>query len=374
MSKRSQADTRRGGGSRVRENAVARAGQTRAAPPSGLRLGWRGLAFIALCAICIGVAVGYAVFAGQRAESAARAALAEPAASAEVLAALSGQPHLLFLQSQGDAYRRLAAAELGADDTSRYLTNMQCQRIHFAAGRGLCVGEKPFGGAFIFDQDFRPQASLPANGLPSRARVSPDGRYGSMTVFVSGHSYAEGGFSTATTLVDMANGTVLGDLEQFSVFKDGARFESPDFNFWGVTFARDSNRFYATLGTGGTTYLVEGDVAEKQARVLRENVECPSLSPDNTRLAFKKRVSGARGPVIWRLHLLDLRSGVETPLAESRSVDDQVEWLDDGNIVYFLLDEGPPATIRPDLWTVPADGGGSPRLVRTSAFSPAVVR
>ncbi len=312
--------------------------------------------------------------AGWRADAAARAALAEPAASPELLAALRDQPHLLFLETQGDAFRRMAAAGLDSAQSPRYLTNTQCQRIYLAAGRGLCLGESPLGGAFIFDEEFKQRFTLPANGLPSRVRVSPDGRYGSMTVFVQGHSYSEGGFSTATTIVDMASGAILGNLEQFAVLKEGARFQSADFNFWGVTFARDSNRFYATLGSAGTTYLLEGDLARKEARVLRENVECPSLSPDDTRLVFKKRISSLPGPVVWRLHMLDLATGVETPLSDARNVDDQAEWFDNDNVVYFLPDEGPPATIRPDLWTVPADGSGTPRLLRTGAFSPVVVR
>ena len=44
----------------------------------------------------------------------------------------------------------------------------------------------------------------------------------------------------------------------------------------------------------------------KEARVLRENVECPSLSPDNTRIVFKKRMTDGPGGVTWRLHVLDL--------------------------------------------------------------------
>ncbi len=332
----------------------------------------RLLAFVALVVVCVTVAVGYAVVAAQRADS-TRAPLGATVASAETLAGLRAEPHMLFLQTQGDAYRRLGIAPLGADQGTAALTSLQCQRVHFAAGRGLCVGENPYGGAFIFDADFKQRVTLPANGLPSRARVSPDGKYGAMTVFVQGHSYAEGGFSTATTLVDMANGGIIGNLEEFAIYRDGQRLEAPDFNFWGVTFQADSNRFYATLSTGGVIYLLEGNIASKQAQVLRDNVECPSISPDNTRLAFKKRVSNAPGAVVWRLHTLDLATGVETPLAETRNVDDQVEWLDNENVVYFLLDEGPPATIRPDLWAVPADGTGSPRLLRTGAISPAVV-
>ena len=153
----------------------------------------RVLAFVALLVICAVVAVGYAVVAAQRAES-ARAALGVTAASPETLKALSAEPHMLFLQTQGDAYRRLGIAPLEPDQNAAVLTSLQCQRVHFAAGRGLCVGENPYGGAFIFDSDFKQRVTLPANGLPSRARVSADGAHGAMTVFVQGHSYAEGGF------------------------------------------------------------------------------------------------------------------------------------------------------------------------------------
>ena len=43
-----------------------------------------------------------------------------------------------------------------------------------------------------------------------------DGRYGTITVFVSGHSYSDGNFSTQTTLIDLASGSVVSDLEQFA--------------------------------------------------------------------------------------------------------------------------------------------------------------
>jgi hypothetical protein len=257
-----------------------------------------------------------------------------------------------------------------------------------AAGRGLCLGQDVWGGAFTFDADFQPRHVLSVSGIPSRARVSPNGRYGVVTVFVRGHSYASGSFSTQTTLIDMATGTMLGTtpqaggdgrvgLERFAVYRDGARLQAEDMNFWGVTFARDENRFYATVGTGGKTYLIEGDIAGEEARVLAENVECPSLSPDNTRLIFKKRVGGIAGsgvtPPFWQLYQLDLVTLSESPLAETRNVDDQVEWLDDRHIVYSLQDEGPPATIRPDIWLLALDGS-APRLFQTGAMSPAVVR
>ena len=43
----------------------------------------------------------------------------------------------------------------------------------------------------------------------------------------------------------------MADLETLQITRDGQPFKNADFNFWGVTFAQDSNTFYATLGTGG---------------------------------------------------------------------------------------------------------------------------
>jgi dipeptidyl aminopeptidase/acylaminoacyl peptidase len=121
-------------------------------------------------------------------------------------------------------------------------------------------------------------------------------------------------------VIETASGRVLADLEDFAVQKDGAAFKSIDFNFWGVTFGRDGDRFFATLKTRGQRYLVKGSVDARRATVMRDDVECPSLSPDETLLVFKKR---RRDNVGWQLHVLDLATGIERPLNQVRpSVDD----------------------------------------------------
>jgi hypothetical protein len=65
------------------------------------------------------------------------------------------------------------------------------------------------------------------------------------------------------------------------------------------------------------------------------------------------------------LHVLDLETMKETPLAEKFPVDDQVEWLDNDRVLYAR---------SPDTWVVPADGSGAPRKFLSNALSPAVVR
>jgi len=240
--------------------------------------------------------------------------------------------------------------------------DLACARVHFAAGRGLCLSTAPSGVSYeatIFGADLEPVERLSLAGLPSRARVSPNGRYGAMTVFVNGHEYlGAGGFSTRTSIVDMRDGGELGELEEFDVFKAGRRLESPDFNFWGITFAADPDRFYATLRTGGRHYLVEGSVSRRRLRVLRDGVECPSLSPDGSRIAFKSRIPGED---LWRLAVLDVATLADHPVGERRSIDDQPEWLDDGTLVY---------SDGFDVFTVAADGSGSPRRVLRDATSP----
>ncbi|MGH9022196.1 MAG: hypothetical protein ACRDV9_03715 [Acidimicrobiia bacterium] len=333
----------------------------------------RVVAFVAVCAVCLTVAVGYSLTAGRsaRPSSAGRAA-AGPVGALDPVAGT----YLGFVGTRIDGtFGRLALASTSRPGDATSLTDLRCKVAHAALGRGVCL---ELGSALvssnivIFDKSFKAVHTIPLRGLPSRVRVAPDGKLGAVTVFVSGHSYAVAGFSTSTGIVDLASGRVLASLEDFQVLRNGKPFRAPDFNFWGVTFGAKKGSFYATLGTGGETYLVEGYLATRTATVLRSNVECPSLSPDGTRLVFKKRVNSGLGPVQWRLHLLDLATMRETPLAETRSIDDQVEWLDDTRVAYST--QRPAPSGETDTWVVPADGSGSPSVLVPDARSPVAVR
>jgi hypothetical protein len=284
--------------------------------------------------------------------------------------------HLLFRHTaptqEDSRLTRAALAPPGADRTS---VAMACERVSFAAGRGICLQAErrlfTTYKAVLFDSAIRPIKSLKLAGIPSRTRISADGRVGAVTVFVTGHGYTAA-FSTKTTLIDMASGdVVVDDLEKFATWRDDVRFQAVDFNFWGVTFARDSNTFYATLMTADKTYLVRGDLGLRKLTVLHENVECPSLSPNNQLIAFKKRVGPQLAP--WRLYVLDLASMTEHPItAETRSVDDQLEWLDDSHVLYGMPRSSQSA-IR-DVWVSPIKGTDPARVFLSEADSPIVVR
>jgi hypothetical protein len=334
------------------------------ASPARLRL------FVLLTLACIVLGTGYIGWSWlrmQRADDAVPViASTDPTAFGQVRSA----PHMLFRSMViGEDYGHVAAVSLATPAEPRAAGLPRCDRIYSASERTICVSSSEGFAGSILGPDLAPLFSFPIGGLPSRARVSPSGQYAATTSFVSGHSYAEAGFSTETLLIDIANQRVLANLEEFLVLRDGQRFWAEDFNFWGVTFANDGRRFFATLASRGTTYLVTGDIVTRRIEVLRENVECPSLAPDNTRLVFKKQIQQAGSPV-WRLHVLDLATMQETPLAETRSIDDQVEWLDNGQVLYEVRGGIGGSS---DVWLVPANGTGAPQLYLPRASSPVVM-
>jgi hypothetical protein len=290
------------------------------------------------------------------------------------------QPKRVFFRYNGvdSHYGKLAYVEPSQSMTPRFVDELSCEVAYVASDRGICLsarrGVVTTYTARLFDATtFKTTGQLALGGVPSRTRVSRDGKVAAFTVFVSGHGYSTLDFSTQTLLIDAATGAVLADVEKFTVTRDGEPFSSVDFNFWGVTFTPDTRHFYATLSTGGKHYLVRGDIATNTATVIHSNVECPSVSPDATRIAYKKRFI-IDNRIVWELHVLDLATGKETPLSEKRSIDDQLEWLDNEHVLYSVPETADDTSPSTSVWVARADGRMEPRLYLSKAYSPAAVR
>jgi hypothetical protein len=277
-------------------------------------------------------------------------------------------------------------ARVPADDplADRTFTDVQCDRVYAAstaadATETICLridrGILTTFSANLLDDSGAVTKTWPLPGLPSRARLSADGALVGFTAFVTGESYGSIDFSTATQIsstgaADATGGTDYGNLETFALLIDGQPNTAVDRNFWGVTFTDDDNVFYATAATGGNTWLVRGDLADRTLTSVRETAECPSVSPDGTRIAYKKNVSTGVD-AHWAIAVLDLATDKETLMPDDRNIDDQVEWLDDSTLLYAMPGTDAGDT---DVWSIPADGSGASAVFIPHASSPSVVR
>ena len=331
-------------------------------------------ALVSFCALIVALASGL-VSAAPGARVAARQAPALERESRDIAPFLRG-PHLLFRHMRHDAdHGQVGLADIADPDTARAIANLSCARVSFGGDRGVCIQPAADRSnrfeAVIFDNAFQPMRSLPLAGTPSRTRTSADGRFGATTMFLGAgaHGYAKVDVSTQTTLFDLQSLSTLGDLEQFTAYRRGSKFKVADFNYWGVTFSnRDSNTFYATLRTSGTNYLVRGNVARRTVTVVAENVECPSLSPDDLKIAFKRREDDT-SLASWRIHVLDLATMETAQLPLPMYVDDQVEWIDSSHVAFALPHFG-----TADVWVAPIDGSEKARILVHDAESPIAVR
>lgn len=275
-------------------------------------------------------------------------------------------------------YGKVAWSAGAPSGPEHFIDSLKCEVVYVAGGRGICLsanrGVFTSYSASLFDaHSWQVLKSFPLQGIPSRARVSLDGSRAALTVFVSGHGYASQDFSTRSLLVDTETGAVLADLEDFEVRRDGKVIKEADFNFWGVTFTPDAAGFYATLSTARRHFLVRGDIGARRMEVIHDNVECPSLSPDGRRVAYKKRVTQGNR-ILWQLQVLELDSGREVALSERRSIDDQLEWLDERHVLYSVPGAARQSRPSTDVWVAPIDASVAPRPFLQNAYSPSVER
>ncbi|MCE7005517.1 hypothetical protein LWC34_22215 [Kibdelosporangium philippinense] len=292
-------------------------------------------------------------------------AVQQPAVSQNAPKPVAGD--IMFIDVSGGQDRVTTRTPDGKRTTSA----LRCQRFYRAGGTSVCLrlaGPGPTYEAAVMASDNTVIKTISLPGIPSRARVSASGNIVSWTSFVTGDSYAvPGGFSTRTGFFDVRTGEVTESIEHFEATVRNRPLKAADVNFWGITVGADDNTFYATLASAGLNWLVKGDLKAKTVQSVRQNAECPSLSPDGTRVAYKKR------PTLldkWSLTVLDLRTNQETELPGTSGIDDQAAWIDDQTLAFGMAKNENKAT----LFFVPADASAPARPEIDNAASPVSVK
>ena len=106
--------------------------------PKGSRS--RGVFFAAIVAVSLSVAAGYVAWAATRGDSSP--ALAGSGRASEIRSA----PHVVFQNVGGRAgdqqYAHVALAALDEPTSTRAGTRLVCERVYFAADRGLCLASR----------------------------------------------------------------------------------------------------------------------------------------------------------------------------------------------------------------------------------------
>ncbi|MBU4215387.1 MAG: hypothetical protein KJ792_12110 [Actinobacteria bacterium] len=339
------------------------------------RLPPRALALVGIVtAVVVGVG-GYVWWAARAHQAASGAA---PSVASTSLESVLAGPHILFRNTLPGAQYGLVAAVPLADPTgARAFTDVACDRLYHAGDYTSCLrtvrGVATTFEADLLDSHWQSVQTWPLPGIPSRTRLSDDGTLVATTAFVTGHSYAQIGFSTETK-IHGTDGTDLGDLESWTFLVDGTPFTTADRNFWGVSFI-DDDTFYVSAASqsAGKTWIATGKISTRTISTLREGGECPSVSPDRSKVAYKKVQRVQDGQKVWAYAVLDVGSGTETLYPVTEGCDDQIEWLDDTTILYGMPRADEPATT--DLWSLDiATPGAEPQLFIEGAWSPSVVR
>lgn len=331
----------------------------------GAHTRWVLLAVIAV--LVLGSAGVYTFYAYQRYQERTTGDSA-----AEVTGFLPTANRIVFRNTaSGAGYGMAASVDLSDPGGPRELSEIPCDRLDSNGDIVSCMRTRrgiptTFETRIVNTSD-NSQESYPLSGIPSRTRVSNGGLVAT-TAFVTGHSYATDSFSTETT-IRTVDGMDYGNLEHFKVMVKGKELTAIDRNVWGVTFANE-DKFYATVGSGGRTWLVKGSVSSREMNTMWENAECPSISPDGSKIAYKKRSSNV-GLVHWDIAVLDLKSMEEILIPLENGFDDQVEWLDSRTLLF-----GSPRTDTAgdsDVYSVLAVANARPQLLIEHAWSPSVV-
>ena len=277
----------------------------------------------------------------------------------------------------GDDYGRLLIRHL---DGTRTLLNRTCMRAHIATDHGVCLAESggvlgvAFTTTFFEADNLNADIKSYASPLPSRARISPNGTFSAVTAFVSGSSYADIAAETTTlvTIDEIDSTRLVRGANQFTIDSGEARFNNLNPQYWGITFAADEDEIYLTGFFGDRPEVMHGTLNNMVIEPTGWVGSCPSLSPDGKTLVFKEMTADNS----FELVAVDLETNTKHKLGETRSVDDQVEWLDNDTILYALHRAGGDTAVQPefDIWMVDIAEGSEPKLFLPNADSPAVAR
>jgi hypothetical protein len=257
-------------------------------------------------------------------------------------------------------------------DAPRRRSALTCVRLHYAGGRGLCARQETVANrlqyaVYLFDRGLRPGRRIALDAIPVRLRVAPRGQVGAITTYIEEEIDDGERLAMSTHIVDMRSGRVVANLEDFQIENHNLPPLTAPIDVAGVAFEPDGDRFFATVATPLHQYLVAGSLRERRLTTLRTGIATEALSPDGRRLVVKRLIP-ERG--FWQLAVIDLGTWAEHDLQQGpRSVDDQVEWLDNEHVLYHDVADGTTA-----LWMLPADGTGPPRVFMRDAYSGVVQR
>ncbi|UMP04802.1 RNA polymerase sigma factor [Amycolatopsis sp. EV170708-02-1] len=163
---------------------------------------------VALAGVAALAAASVVYVVQAKAKSPERQADATVAVDSSGQVVLGEQGRLLFRNgASGPGYGNVASVPVSDPAGPRRISSLTCERFYTAANGGLCLAKEatPMAGAVarFVDAALGDVKRVDVPGIPNRAKLSPGGRMGSWTTFVTGDSYSTPGtFSTRTAIND----------------------------------------------------------------------------------------------------------------------------------------------------------------------------